>query len=58
MPACISFKGFITRQEIEQIPLFMTKMPEHIDPEKGAGILALQDLKYQEDDPNCMNLIS
>ena len=32
----------------------MSKMPDKIDPEKGAGILALQDLKYQEDDPDCM----
>lgn len=40
-------------QELEQIPLFMTKVPDEIDPVKGAGILALQELKYREDDPNC-----
>ena len=35
----------------------MTKFPDKIDPVKGAGILALQDLKFQEDDPDCKIII-
>ena len=43
-------------QELEQIPLFMTKTPDVVDPAKSPGLAALQDLKYQEGTPTGMSL--
>lgn len=34
-------------QELEQIPLFMTKTPSTVDPDKSPGLAALQALKYE-----------
>ncbi|XP_028413281.1 tetratricopeptide repeat protein 4-like [Dendronephthya gigantea] len=39
-------------EELENIPLFMTKSPEEVDPEKAPAIAAMQALKFEEDDPN------
>jgi tetratricopeptide (TPR) repeat protein len=39
-------------EELEQIPLFMTKAPEDVDPESAPAVAALQDLIYQEDTPH------
>ena len=38
-------------EELENIPLFMTKSPEEVDPEKAPGVAAMQALKFEEDDP-------
>ena len=34
-------------QELEQIPLFMSKTPSSVDPDKSPGLAALQALKYE-----------
>jgi tetratricopeptide (TPR) repeat protein len=38
-------------QELEKIPLFMTRAPTEIDPQSAPALAALQDLIYQEDTP-------
>ncbi len=44
-------------QELENIPLFMTKSPEEIDPEKAPGLAALQALKYQTESVMILNTV-
>ena len=34
-------------QELERIPLFMTKAPSSIDPDKDVALSALQQVKYE-----------
>ena len=41
-------------QELEQIPLFMTRSPEAVDPEKSPALAALQDIKYEDQTPRSM----
>ena len=36
---------------MEHIPLFMTRSPDEIDPEKAPALAALQDIKYEEETP-------
>ncbi|CAI8022616.1 Tetratricopeptide repeat protein 4 [Geodia barretti] len=38
-------------EELEKIPLFMTRAPTEIDPQSAPALAALQDLIYQEDTP-------
>ncbi|KAL5486492.1 hypothetical protein EMCRGX_G018980 [Ephydatia muelleri] len=38
-------------EEIEQIPLFMSKCPDVIDPERAPALAALQQLKYEDATP-------
>ena len=38
-------------EEIEQIPLFMSKSPDVIDPERSPALAALQLLKYEDATP-------
>ncbi|CAB3988753.1 tetratricopeptide repeat 4 [Paramuricea clavata] len=43
-------------EELENIPLFMTKCPEEVDPEKAPGVAAMQAMKFEEDDPDARAL--
>ena len=38
-------------QELEQIPLFMTRPPEAVNSDLSPALAALQDIKYQEEMP-------
>ena len=38
-------------QELENIPLFMTRPPEVVDAESAPALAALQDIKYNEETP-------
>ena len=38
---------FFLLQELQNIPLFMTKSPTVIDDEKAPGLAAIRDLKYE-----------
>lgn len=44
--------SLLASQELEQIPLFMTRSPETIDPEKAPAVAALQDMKYEDQTPH------
>ena len=50
----------LSSQELEQIPLFMTKPPDEINAESAPALAALQDLIYRESTPHseCLLLVN
>ncbi|XP_046847022.1 tetratricopeptide repeat protein 4-like [Xenia sp. Carnegie-2017] len=38
-------------EELENVPLFMTKSPDEINPDKAPALAAMQAIKFEEDSP-------